>query len=120
MTISTGSVDDAMKTLKTYSDRYGKKIWLTEFARRNTHNETEVIEFIQEFLPRLEWADFIWKYSWFLIRYYEGDTGDDTASFWIDGTINTLLDFNEPKLSAVGRAYNNPWHMKQYKPDMLD
>ena len=107
-----------MKTLKNYGERYWKKIWWTEFARRNTHNKTEVIAFINEFLSRLEWADFIWRYSWFVTRYYEGEV-DDTGSFWID-SINTLLDFNEPKLTAVGKAYNDPWHLEQYKPDVLD
>ena len=108
-----------MKTLKNYSERYGKKIWLTEFARRNTHNETEVIEFIEELLPRLEWADFIWRYSWFLTLYYD-DEAHGTGLFWIDSQANTLLDFTEPTLTEAGRGYNNPWHLEQYKPDVLD
>ena len=108
-----------MKKLKNYSERYGKKIWLTEFARRNTHNVTEVIQFIEEALPRLEWANFIWRYSWFLTRYYDNEV-DDSGSFWIDSQANTLLNFNEPVLTSVGRAYNNPWHLEQYKPAVFD
>ena len=108
-----------MTTLKNYSERYGKKIWLTEVARRNTHNASEVVEFIEEFLPRLEAADFIWRYSWFVTRYYDNEV-DDLGSFWIDSQANTLLDFNEPKLTAVGRAYNNPWHLDQFLPHVRD
>ena len=104
-----GTVTSAMNTLKNYSERYGKKIWLTEFARRNTHNASEVIEFIEEFLPQLEAADYIWRYSWFLTRYYDNPV-DDSGNFWIDGRINTLLDFSEPKLTATGSAYDKPWH----------
>ena len=80
---------------------------------------TEVIQFIEEALPRLEWAGFIWRYSWFLTRYYD-DQVDDSTPFWIDSQANTLLDFTEPKLTDVGRAYNNPWHLPQYKPDIVD
>ena len=35
-----GDADLVMETLEAYSKRYGnKKIWFTEFARRNTHSE---------------------------------------------------------------------------------
>ena len=41
-----------MDRLKAFSERYGgRKIWFTEFALRNTHDEDEVISFIEKFLP---------------------------------------------------------------------
>ena len=39
---------------------------------------------------------------------------DDSGSFWID-PVNSLLKFNSPELSNVGRAYNKPYHLDIYK-----
>ena len=48
-----GEEERVLQELKAYSERYGgRKIWLTEFAVRNTVNEQEVIEVIENFLPR--------------------------------------------------------------------
>ena len=43
--------------------RYGKKIWLTEFAKCCTHDEDEIMDFVKEIIPRLEEADYIYRYS---------------------------------------------------------
>ena len=67
-----GAAQKTMKILKDYSDRYGgRKIWFTEFVMAREHDEDEIIHYIKNLLPQLECADFIFKYSWFLNRYYE-------------------------------------------------
>ena len=66
-----GTPDQRISKLKAYSERYGnKKIWLTEFAVAKDQNAQNVIEFIEEFLPKLEFSDFIYRYSWFISRLY--------------------------------------------------
>ena len=46
--ISTGTVDQRMKKLKEYSQRYeGKQIWLTEFAIAREPNVTKIVEFVE-------------------------------------------------------------------------
>ena len=49
-----GEEDAVLNNLKSFSERYGgRKIWLTEFAVRNTKNEEDVINVIENFLPKL-------------------------------------------------------------------
>lgn len=35
------------------------------------HDEATIVSYVEEFLPMLEHADFIHKYSWWYSRYYE-------------------------------------------------
>ena len=42
-----GNVDDVMNRLELLYNRYGKKIWLTEFAVCCTRDENAVIEFVK-------------------------------------------------------------------------
>ena len=47
-----GHEQSTMNRLKAYSERYGgRKIWLTEFAVRNTHDDDEIVGVIEKFLP---------------------------------------------------------------------
>jgi len=106
---TAGTAEKTMQILKDYSDRYGgRKLWFTEFAMAKEHNEDKIIQFIKDLLPMLEHADFIYRYSWFITRYYE--SYDDSGWFWID-PVNSLLEQDHPRLSNVGKAYNNPWHL---------
>ena len=83
--------------------RYGKKVWLTEFAKCCTRDEQEVIDFVKEIVPRLEAADYVYKYSWFITRYNEKNfTGD-----WYLDSVNRLLEKDSSELSAVGKLYNS-------------
>ena len=110
----TGTPDDRIQQLKAYSERYdNKKIWLTEFAMAKEGNETKIVEFVMEFLPLLEHADFIHRYAWYYPRYYENHAHE--GWFWID-SYNSLLHENGPYLTAVGEAYNFPWHLEKYRP----
>ena len=42
----------------------------------------KIVEFVEEFLPRLEHADFIKRYSWFVTRYYENERCPDPDNEW--------------------------------------
>ena len=102
-----------MAQLEAYSNRYGKKLWLTEFALKKTKNETEVVEFIREILPMLECADFIERYSWWYSRYYDDKDQESSWNqwFWISHA-NSLLDVSgsSSALTAAGQAYDFPYH----------
>ena len=113
----SGSADHVITRINNFSKRYGKKVWFTEFAVNNEHNEEKIISFIQDLLPQLEWSDHVYRYSWFISRYYP--EYNDSGNWWID-PINSLLEQDSPQLSAVGRAYNNPWHLEEYKPKQLE
>ena len=109
-TVILGTPQERMSKLKAFSQRYGdRQIWLTEFAVEHEANSTKIVEFIQEFLPLLENADFIYKYSWWYTRYYEDH--DHSGDFWLDSN-NSLLEDNGPFLTEVGKAYDHPWHLK--------
>merc|ERR1719412_2384187 len=113
--LKVGDEQKTMDKLKAFSERYGgRKIWLTEFAVRNTHEEDDVIGVIENLLPMLEEAEYIWRYSWFLSRYYP-DPPDESAGWWLH-PINSLLDYDDdslnnlsPTLTKVGEAYDRAW-----------
>ena len=58
---------------------------------------------LQEIVPRLEAADYVYKYSWFITRYNEKNaTGD-----WYLDPVNKLLEPDSSSLSKVGELYNS-------------
>ena len=58
---------------------------------------------LQEIVPRLEAADYVYKYSWFITRYNEKNaTGD-----WYLDPVNKLLETDSSSLSKVGELYNS-------------
>ena len=61
--------------------RYGKKIWLTEFAKCCTHDEDEIMDFVKEIIPRLEEADYIYRYSWLEFDNFDIDVTNQNASY---------------------------------------
>ena len=104
-----GDTEKIMARLEEFSKRYDNKpIWLTEFAVMRNHNENEIVAFIEEILPRLEAAPFVFRYAWFITRYYPKDTFD--GWFWID-PINSLLEQDSSFLTDVGKAYDYPYHL---------
>ena len=57
---------------------------------------------MQEIIPRLEAAEFVYRYSWFITRYNEKNfTGD-----WYLDSVNSLFLTNSEKLSNVGKLYD--------------
>ena len=55
------NVDKTMSYLQNLFDRYGKKIWLTEFACPYTENPSKELMFMNEILPKLEAAPFVFR-----------------------------------------------------------
>ena len=113
---SSGNAKHDMDVLKKAYDTYGLKIWLTEFGVHNEDDEDEIIKYIEDFLPRLENADFIAKYSWFYSRFPENHNHD--GSWWLDSN-NNLFDPDGYELTKVGKAYDQPWHLEKYKPKYI-
>ena len=57
---------------------------------------------LQEIIPRLEAAEFVYKYSWFITRYNEKNfTGD-----WYLDSVNSLFQTNSEQLSNAGLLYD--------------
>ena len=57
---------------------------------------------LQEIIPRLEAADFVYRYSWFITRYNEKDSDGD----WYLDAKNGLLKDDSSEMTEVGRLYN--------------
>ena len=57
-----------MKYLKQLYDRYGKKIWLTEFSCPRTTSVTKILNYMKAILPQLEKANYVYRYSWLTHR----------------------------------------------------
>ena len=92
-----------MNRLEMLYKRYGRKVWLNEFAVCCTREESVVTDFVKEIVPRLEQADFVYRYSWFITRFNEKNrTGD-----WYVDSINSLFEKDSSELSEVGRLYNS-------------
>ena len=111
---SEGDAKHDMQILKKAYDTYCLKIWLTEFGVHNEEDEDKVVKYIEDFLPRLENADFIERYSWFYTRRPENH--EHNGDWWMD-SCNNLFDPESYDLSKVGKAYNQPWHLEKFKPD---
>ena len=108
-----GTPNQRLNKLKNFSEKFGgRKIWLTEFALAKEQNMTKIVDFVETFLPMLEQADFIHKYSWFINRYkYNHDEEhDENDTFWND-SYNSLVEQEHPRLTPVGQAYDKPWHL---------
>ena len=55
-----------MLNISIYYFRYGKKIWLTEFAKARTNNISIAEEHVTRYVRRLEESDFIYRYTYFV------------------------------------------------------
>jgi len=119
-----GKANHVMNRLEMLYNRYGKKIWLTEFAKCCTRDLKEVEDFAKEIIPRLEEAEYVFRYSWFITRYNarrnhwgrmgsSNITGFNDSQFNAEGSdwyldkVNALFEEDSDELSSVGRIYNN-------------
>merc|ERR1719188_2323908 len=100
-----GNANNVMNMLETLYNRYGRKVWLTEFAKCCTRDVTQVENFMKDVIPRLEAADFVYRYSWFLTRYGELEERHSTGDWYLD-KVNSLLEVDSQELTSVGRLYN--------------
>jgi len=102
-----GNADHVMNRLEMLYNRYGKKIWLTEFAKCCTHDFDEIVDFAKEIIPRLEEADFVYRYSWFITRYNEKDKNRYVDGDWFVDPQNALFEKDSDQLSRIGKIYNS-------------
>jgi len=112
-----GDVDKVMSGLENLYNRYGLKIWLTEFAKCCTTDVSEVEEFARAIIPRLEAAPFVYRYSWFITRYNQGyrdnkneargaqATGE--AGDWFLDKVNALFVEGTWQLTPLGQIYDS-------------
>jgi hypothetical protein len=67
-----------------------------------------VVKFVEEIVPMLEKAEYQWKYSWFISRYFAEKNKCLTPGKWCLDSVNSLLEMDQEnaKLTPVGEAYN--------------
>ncbi|XP_060605819.1 uncharacterized protein LOC132758271 [Ruditapes philippinarum] len=92
------NANKTMTYLESLFKRYGRKIWLTEFACGESPYELEQLNYMKDMLPRLEAADYIYRYAWYRARL--------TKSGFIT-TAASLLKKDRSELTELGRLYNN-------------
>jgi len=105
-----GNANQVMNRLEKLYQRYGRKVWLTEFAVCCTRDEKVVTDFVKEILPRLEQADFVFRYSWFITRFKENSGQqevEEQEDDWFLDPVNSLLRRDSAELSEVGILYNS-------------
>ena len=64
-----------------------------------------IAEFVEESLPRLEEAGFIFRYSWFYTRYYIDHDHTSNPWFWLD-SYNKLAEQINSSLADVMRIFH--------------
>ncbi|XP_045205374.2 uncharacterized protein LOC123557765 isoform X2 [Mercenaria mercenaria] len=89
--------DKVMKYLEMLYKKYGRKIWLTEFACSKTLNPSRQLMFMKQILPQLEAADYIFRYSWYSARITKSGFVTTSAS---------LLKPDSSSLTILGQWYN--------------
>jgi len=99
--IYTCSADYTMQVLQDLYNRYGKKIWLTEFACPMTNDPNTIQQYMKDVLPRLEAADFVDRYAWFASRFATQDWGPN----WLLSSENSLLVPHVSQKSGLGSYY---------------
>ena len=60
--------------------------------------------YLQDIIPRLEAADYVYRYSWFITRY--NDKKLMQQEDWFVDPINSLFLNGTSQLSEVGKLYN--------------
>ncbi|XP_052782745.1 uncharacterized protein LOC128218991 [Mya arenaria] len=92
------NADQIMSFLQQLHRRYHKKVWLTEFACPHTTDENDHLHLMQTLLPRLEAANYVYRYSWFSARFHG-------TAFVSNST--SLLHSDSSTLTKIGRFYND-------------
>jgi len=68
----SGNAEKIIENADAAFKKYGRKVWLTEFAVGDDKNRAANDAFMQEVLPKLEKADSIFRYAWFSTRNAPG------------------------------------------------
>jgi len=105
-----GNVNKVMNGLQNLYNRYGLKIWLTEFAKCCTRDVAEVEAFAREIIPRLEEAHYVYKYSWFITRYLDNKdrmlNNSTSEEDWYLDKVNALFVEDTWQLTPLGQIYD--------------
>merc|ERR1712038_787559 len=106
-----GETEMVMNRLEELYNRYGRKIWLTEFAKCCTRDRGEVETFVKAIIPRLEAAEYVYRYSWFITRYNDKyshgwNTSQTSTNDWYLDKVNALFEEGSTELSSVGILYD--------------
>merc|ERR1719370_2756948 len=99
-----GKANQVMNRLEMLYNRYGRKIWLTEFAKCCTRGQGEVETFVKAIIPRLEAAEYVYRYSWFITRYNDKyshgwNTSQASTNDWYLDKVNALFEEGSTELS---------------------
>ena len=82
-----------------------------EGLRCNTLQQ-DILHLFEAIIPRLEAADYVYHYSWFITRYNEKNIQTANASQarssgdWYLDKVNALFVEDSTELSSVGKLYN--------------
>ncbi|XP_076460594.1 uncharacterized protein LOC143293546 [Babylonia areolata] len=90
------SADSMMSFLGNLWNRYGLRIWLTEFSCPRIQSVQAQLTYMQAVLPRLEATHYVYRYSWFSTRIVPGRWVPQEAS---------LLESNSSTLTELGQYY---------------
>ena len=80
---------------------------------RGNHLQQHLLHLFQAIIPRLEAADYVYRYSWFITRYNEKNIQAANASQarsdddWYLDKVNALFVEDSTELSSVGKLYND-------------
>jgi len=107
-----GNAEHVMQFVEELYHRYGRKIWLTEFAKSNTRDPAKVLAFMKQMLPLLEKSEAVFRYSWFVTRFpadQETQRLGNSSSDWFLDKANSLLEVDSPTpvLTELGRFYDS-------------
>lgn len=75
------------------SGKYGKPLWLTEFACADSterKNMSGQMQYMAEAVPQLEADPTVARYAWFSYNFELGPSGINEASLLTDGRLNAL------------------------------
>jgi len=99
----SGNAQHDMDYLNNLYQRYGRKIWFTEFAKPSTRDPAKELQYMKDILPYLETSEAIWRYSWFVQRWPKDASGD---GWWLDRAIS-LMEDDSSTLTELGRFYSD-------------
>lgn len=104
----SGNADNNMEYINGLYQRYGRKIWFTEFAKPSTRDPDKELEYMKAILPMLEDSEAVWRYSWFVQRFVNSadlKEGTNSSEWYIDRAVS-LLEEDSPTLTALGKYYD--------------
>jgi len=102
----TGNADHDMGNINSLYQRYGRKVWFTEFAKPSTRDPDKVLQYMEAILPRLEQSEAVWRYSWFVSRFGAEVKEASNNSDWYLDKVNSLLEEDSPALTELGQFYD--------------